>query len=126
MTLFTWFTILAILISCLGLYGLVSLIAVQRTKEIGIRKVLGATLRQLVSLLTKDFVKLITIAALIALPLAGYAMYEWLTDYAYHIELQWWMFLLPVFVVLIIALGVIAQQILKAALANPVKALRSE
>jgi putative ABC transport system permease protein len=126
MTLFTWFTVLAILISCLGLYGLVSLIAVQRTKEIGIRKVLGATLRQLVSLLTKDFVKLITIAALIALPLAGYAMYTWLIDYAYHIELRWWMFLLPVVVVLLIALGVIAQQILKAALANPVKALRSE
>lgn len=126
MKLFSWFTVLAILISCLGLYGLVSLIAVQRTKEIGIRKVLGATLQQLISLLTKDFVRLITIASLIALPLAGYAMYQWLTDYAYHIEMQWWMFLMPVALVLIIALAVIAQQILKAALANPVKALRSE
>jgi putative ABC transport system permease protein len=126
MTLFTWFTVLAILISCFGLYGLVSLIAVQRTKEIGIRKVLGASLQQLLSLLTKDFVKLITLASLIALPLAGYAMYQWLTDYAYHINLQWWMFLLPVATVLIIALAVIAQQVIKAALANPVNALRSE
>jgi putative ABC transport system permease protein len=126
MKLFSWFTVLAIVISCLGLYGLVSLIAVQRTKEIGIRKVLGATLQQLISLLTKDFVKLITLASLIALPLAGYAMYKWLNDYAYHIPLQWWMFLLPVAAVLLIALLVIAQQIIKAALANPVDALRSE
>lgn len=126
MTLFSWFTVLAIVISCLGLYGLVSLIAVQRTKEIGIRKVLGASLQQLVSLLTKDFVRLITLASLIALPLAGYAMHEWLNAYAYHIEMQWWMYMLPVFVVLLIALAVIAQQILKAALTNPVNALRSE
>jgi putative ABC transport system permease protein len=126
MTLFSWFTVLAILISCLGLYGLVSLVAVQRTKEIGIRKVLGASLQQLVTLLTKDFVKLISWASLIALPLAAYAMKEWLTGYAYRIEMQWWMFLLPVAVILFIALAVTAQQILKAALGNPVDALRSE
>jgi putative ABC transport system permease protein len=126
MTLFSWLTVLAILISCFGLYGLVSLIAVQRTKEIGIRKVLGASLRQLLALLTQDFIKLITLASMIALPLAGYAMYQWLTDYAYHIDLQWWMFLLPVATVLFIALAVIAQQVIKAALANPVDALRSE
>jgi putative ABC transport system permease protein len=126
MTLFTWFTVLAIMISCLGLYGLVSLVAVQRTKEIGIRKVLGASLQQLISLLTKDFVKLITLASLIALPVAGYAMHEWLTNYAYHIKVQWWMYLLPVAVILFIALVVTAQQILKAALANPVNALLNE
>jgi putative ABC transport system permease protein len=126
MTLFTWFTVLAILISCLGLYGLVSLVTVHRTKEIGIRKVLGASLQQLISLLTKDFIKLIALASLIALPPAGYAMFNWLTNYAYHIDMQWWMFLLPVVIILLIALAVIAQQVIRAALANPVDALRSE
>lgn len=126
MQLFSFFTILAIAISCLGLYGLVSLIAIQRTKEIGIRKVLGATLQQLISLLTKDFVRLILLASLIGLPLAGIAMQEWLTNYAYHISLTWWMFLLPVLFVLATALVVIARQVIRAALANPVTALRNE
>lgn len=126
MQLFGFFTLLAIAISCLGLYGLVSLIAIQRTKEIGIRKVLGATLHQLISLLTKDFVRLILIASLIGLPLAGIAMHEWLTNYAYHISLTWWMFLLPVLFVLVTALLVIGQQVIRAALANPVVALRNE
>ncbi len=87
MKLFTYFTVQAILISCLGLFGLVSLMAVQRTQEIGIRKVLGASVQQLISLLTRDLVKLIIIASLIALPLAGIAMNQWLTSYAYHISL---------------------------------------
>ncbi|AXY75973.1 ABC transporter permease [Paraflavitalea soli] len=126
MKLFSYFTILAILISCLGLLGLVSLMAVQRTKEIGIRKVLGASVQQLISLLTRDFVKLIIIASLIALPLAGIAMSQWLTSYAYHISLTWWMFLLPVVLILLIALTVIGQQVIRAALANPVTALRAE
>jgi len=126
MKLFTYFTVLAIIISCLGLFGLVSLMAVQRTKEIGIRKVLGATLQQLISLLTRDFVKLIIIASLIALPLAGIAMNQWLASYAYHIPLAWWMFLLPVVLILLIALAVIGQQVIKAALTNPVNALRTE
>lgn len=126
MKLFTYFTVLAILISCLGLYGLVSLMAVQRTKEIGIRKVLGASVQQLVSLLTRDFVKLIILASLIALPVAGIAMSKWLSAYAYHISLAWWMFLLPVVLIILIALAVIGQQVIKAALTNPVHALRNE
>jgi putative ABC transport system permease protein len=126
MKLFTWFTVLAILVSCLGLYGLVSLMATQRTKEIGIRKVLGASLQQLVALLTSDFLKLIGLASLIALPIAGIAMYQWLSSYAYHVNLSWWMFLLPVALIILIALAVIGQQVLKAALANPVHALRNE
>jgi putative ABC transport system permease protein len=126
MKLFSYFTGLAILISCLGLFGLVSLMAVQRTREIGIRKVLGASVQQLITLLTRDLVKLIIIASLIALPLAGIAMGQWLTGYAYHISLAWWMFLLPVVLILLIALAVIGQQVIRAALANPVTALRTE
>ncbi len=126
MKLFTFFTILAIIISCLGLYGLVSLVTLQRNKEIGIRKVLGASVQQLVSLLTKDFVKLILLASLIALPTAGALMYQWLLNYAYHISLTWWMFLVPLVAVLFIALAVIGQQVMRAALANPVIALRNE
>jgi putative ABC transport system permease protein len=126
MKLFSYFTILAILISCLGLYGLVSLIAIQRTKEIGIRKVLGASVQHLVSLLTSDFMRLIVLAAVIALPLAGMAMQEWLSGYAYRISLSWWMFLVPVLLIALIALLVTGQQVLKAALTNPVQALRNE
>jgi len=126
MKLFTFFTSLAIIISCLGLYGLVSLITIQRSKEIGIRKVLGASLQQLISLLTKDFMGLVLIASLIALPAAGIAMHQWLTNYAYHISLTWWMFALPLVAILFIALAVIGQQVVKASLANPVIALRSE
>lgn len=126
MKLFTWFTVLAVIVSCLGLYGLVSLMATQRTKEIGIRKVLGASLQQLVTLLTSDFLKLIALASLIALPIAGIAMNQWLSSYAYHINLSWWMFLLPIVLIILIALAVIGQQVVKAALANPVHALRNE
>ena len=126
MSLFNDFTILAIFVSCLGLYGLVALIAVQRTKEIGIRKVLGATLTELLSLLSKDFLKLIIIALLIALPIAGLIMNNWLSSYAYHIQLSWWMFLIPVALLLLIALTVISREIIKTALVNPVKSLRTE
>jgi putative ABC transport system permease protein len=126
MNLFTYFTVLAIFISCLGLYGLVSLMAVQRTKEIGVRKVLGASLQQLLVLLSRGFVQLIIIASLIALPIAGIAMSQWLSSYAYHISLSWWMFLLPVLLIVLIALVVIGQQVVKAALTNPVHALRNE
>ena len=126
MSLFNDFTILAIFVSCLGLYGLVALIAVQRTKEIGIRKVLGATLTELLSLLSKDFLKLIIIALLIALPIAGLIMNNWLSSYAYHIQLSWWMFLIPVVLLLLIALTVISREIIKTALVNPGKSLRTE
>ena len=88
MQLFNSFTLLAILVSCLGLYGLVALITIQRTKEISIRKVLGATLRQLFSLMTKDFLKLLVWSLIIALPVAVIAMNKWLSSYAYHVFLN--------------------------------------
>ncbi len=126
MSLFNSFTILAILVSCLGLYGLVALIAVQRTKEIGLRKVLGASLNQLFYLFTKDFMKLIFWALLIALPIAGIIMSNWLSSYAYHVRLHWWMFLIPALTVFFITLIVISREIIKTALINPVKTLRTE
>ena len=126
MSLFNTFTILAILVSCLGLYGLVALIAVQRTKEIGVRKVLGASLNQLFYLFTKDFMKLIFWALIIALPIAGIIMSNWLSSYAYHIRLSWWMFFIPALIVFFITLVVISREIIKTALINPVNTLRTE
>ena len=125
MSLFNAFTLLAILVSCLGLYGLVSLIAIQRTKEISIRKV-WALLQQLLSLMTKDFLKLLFWSLIIALPIAAIAMNKWLSSYAYHVSISWWMFLIPVVVILGLALLVIRREIIKTALINPVKSLRSE
>ncbi|MFI5153498.1 MAG: ABC transporter permease [Chitinophagales bacterium] len=126
MSLFNAFTMLAILVSCLGLYGLVALIAVQRTKEIGVRKVLGATLNQLFYLFTRDFMMLVFLALIIALPIAGIIMSKWLSSYAYHIQLSWWMFLIPAITVFSITLIVISREIIKAALVNPVNTLRAE
>jgi len=126
MTLFKNFTLFAIFVSCLGLYGLVTLIAVQRTKEIGIRKVLDATVSQLFVLMSKDFMHLVLWALCIALPLAGFLMNKWLANYAYHISLNWTMFIIPALLVLIIALIMISEEIIKAAWMNPVKSLRSE
>lgn len=124
--LFNAFAGLAIFISCLGLYGLVSLITVQRTKEIGIRKVLGASLPQIVSLFTTDLVKLVAWAAAIALPLAGMAMARWLSSYAYHTTINAWMFVTPIGIILFLALAVTALRIIRTALANPVESLRVE
>ena len=126
MSLFKNFTLFAIFVSCLGLYGLVTLIAGQRTREIGIRKVLGATLNQLFVLMTKDFMRLVILALVIALPIAGILMRNWLNTYAYHVSLNWLMFLVPAILILLIALVVISWQIIKAALVNPVKSLRTE
>ena len=126
MSLFNVFTVLAIFVSCLGLYGLVALIAAQRTKEIGIRKVLGAELGQLLSVMSKDFLRLMCFALIIALPIAGIVMNKWLSSYAYHIYLSWWMFLVPVLLVLLIAMLVISREIIRTATANPVKSLRME
>ncbi len=126
MTLFKNFTLFAIFVSCLGLYGLVSLITVQRRKEIGIRKVLGATVNQLFALMTKDFIKLVIWALIIALPVAGFMMNKWLSSYAYHISLNWSMFVIPALLVFVVALVVISSEIIKAAWMNPVKSLRSE
>ncbi len=117
---------LAIIISCLGLLGLVMFSAEQRTKEIGVRKVLGASIGSVVALLSKDFVKLVGIALLIASPLAWYAMNRWLQGFAYKIDLSWWIFGLAGLLTVCIALLTISFQAIKAALMNPVKSLRSE
>ncbi|MDP4284197.1 MAG: ABC transporter permease [Bacteroidota bacterium] len=118
--------ILAIIISCLGLFGLASYAAERRTKEVGIRKVLGASLQNLVLMLSKDFLKYVLIAALIALPLAWFSVHKWLQDYAYRINISWWIFLLAVLAAVLIAFLTISFQAIKAAIANPVKSLRTE
>ncbi len=120
------FAVLAILIACLGLFGLAAFTAEQRTKEIGIRKVLGASVLSIVGLLSKDFLKLVFIAILIASPLAWYAMSQWLKDFAYRIDIAWWMFALAGLLAVGIALLTVSFQSIKAALMNPVKSLRSE
>lgn len=120
------FTLMAILISCLGLFGLAAFSAEQRSKEIGIRKVLGASVSGIVGLLSKDFLILIVIAMLIAAPVAWYGMGKWLQGFAYKINLSWWMFALAAVISIIIALVTISFQAIRAALANPVKSLKSE
>lgn len=120
------FTAIAILICCLGLYGLVSHAVVQRTKEIGIRKVLGASVASIVTLLSKDFVKLVLIALVLAVPLGWYVMSRWLQDFAYKIDMAWWLFALAGLLAVLIALLTVSFQSVKAALMNPVKSLRSE
>jgi len=124
--LFNYFTALSILIACLGLYGLAYLVAAQRTKEIGIRKVLGAAINQLLVLLAKDFVKLIAVATVIAMPVTLIIMNKWLAAYAYHIAISWWLLLTPVFAIMLISIIVISYQTIKVAVTNPVKSLKSE
>ncbi|MBO0937450.1 ABC transporter permease [Fibrella sp. HMF5335] len=125
-TLIGYFTFIAILISCLGLFGLASFNVEQRVKEIGIRKVLGATAGNVVLLLSKDFLKLVLVAVVLASPLAGYVMNRWLSDFAYRVTVEWWVFALAGILAVGIALLTISFQSLKAALMNPVKSLRSE
>ena len=120
------FSVLAIFIACLGLFGLATFIAEQRTKEIGIRKVLGASVKGIVQMLSKDFIKLVAIAFVFAVPLAWWAMGTWLQDFAYRINIEWWMFAFAGIMALIIALLTISFQAIKAAIANPVKSLRTE
>ncbi|MEZ0541341.1 ABC transporter permease [Fibrella arboris] len=120
------FTVLAILISCLGLFGLASFMAEQRTKEIGVRKVLGATVLNLWSLLAKDFVMLVLIAFFVAAPIAWYFLDGWLQQYAYRTQLSWWVFALAGVGAVLITLLTVSFQAIKAALLNPVKSLRSE
>ncbi len=122
----TYFTIISILISCLGLFGLAAFAAQQRTKEIGVRKVLGASVTSIVGLLSKDFMRLVLIAILIASPLAWYAMTKWLQGFAYRITIEWWMFAGAGLLAIGIALLTVSYQSIKAALMNPVKSLRSE
>ncbi|HOY15956.1 MAG TPA: ABC transporter permease, partial [Haliscomenobacter sp.] len=119
-------SILAIFISCLGLFGLASFMAEQRTKEIGIRKVLGASVAKLWQSLSKDFVVLVLISCLIATPIAYYFMHEWLQKYTYRIEISWWVFAVAAAGALVITLLTVSYQAIKAALVNPVQSLKSE
>jgi ABC-type antimicrobial peptide transport system permease subunit len=121
-----YFAFLAIFISCLGLFGLVTFTAEQKTKEIGIRKVLGASVTGIVRMLSKDFLKLVLIAAVIAFPVAWWAMHKWLNDFAYRVDIGWWVFVVAGIAALLIALLTISFQSIKAAIANPVKSLRTE
>ncbi len=125
-TLAGFFASLAILISCLGLFGLASFTAEQRTKEIGIRKVLGATVYNLWALLSKDFVRLVVVSFLVAMPLAWYFMNQWLQRYEYRTTISWWIFAVAGSGALLVTLLTVSYQAIKAALANPVKSLRSE
>ena len=120
------FTILAIFISCLGLFGLSSFLAEQRTKEIGIRKVLGASVIDMWSLLSKDFVVLVIIAFGIATPIAWYALNSWIQNYTYRTELSWWIFAASGVGALLITLLTVSFHTIKAALMNPVKSLKTE
>lgn len=124
--LFGIFAVLAVVIACLGLFGLAAFTTLQRTKEIGVRKVLGASVASIVTLLSKDFVGLILVAILIATPLAWYGMNQWLRDFAYKIDIEWWVFALSGVLTICIALLTISFQSIKAALMNPVKSLKSE
>jgi putative ABC transport system permease protein len=123
---FITLVILGIIIACLGLLGLATFAAQQRVKEIGVRKVLGASVFNVVTLLSKDFLMLVIIALILAVPVAWYVMNEWLKDFAYRINIQWWIFLVAAIIAIIIAFITISTQAIKAAVSNPVKSLRTE
>jgi putative ABC transport system permease protein len=121
-----YFSLLSLIIACMGLYGLISYTTSQKTKEIGIRKVLGASVNGIVLLLSKDFLKLVILAACVALPIAGYLMSQWLEDFAYRISFSWWMFMAPLALVLLVAALTVSFQAIKAALIDPIKSLKIE
>lgn len=125
-TLAIVFAILAILIACLGLFGLITYMAEQRNKEIGIRKVLGASVSNVVTMLSKDFLILVAVASVLAFPIAWWAMHKWLQDFEYRINISVWVFVIAALVALLIALVTVSYQAIKAAVANPVKSLRTE
>ena len=125
-TIFLWIALMTILIACLGLFGLATYAAQQRIKEIGIRKVLGASVPSIVGMLSKDFAKLVLTASLISFPIAWWAMNNWLRDFAYRVNIEWWVFVFAGLAAMLIALFTISFQALKAALSNPVKSLRTE
>lgn len=120
------FAVLAIMISCLGLFGLAAYTAERRIKEIGIRKVLGASVAGLAKLLSKDFLQLVVISCFISFPIAGFIMHKWLADYAYRININWWVFAIAGIVALLIAMITVSFQAVKAAMSNPIKNLRTE
>lgn len=120
------FSVIAIFVACLGLFGLASYTAIKRTKEVGVRKVLGSSVQNIVLLLSKDLLKPVLFGALIAIPVGYYAMNKWLQGFAYRINFHWWMFAIAVIVAILIALLTVGVQAVKAAIANPVKSLRTE
>jgi putative ABC transport system permease protein len=120
------FAALTILVSCLGLFGLATYTAEKRTKEIGIRKVLGASVTSVTKMLSKDFIKLVFISCIVAFPLSWWAMNKWLQSFAYRINISWWVFAVAGVVAILIALITVSFQAIKAAVANPVESLRSE
>jgi len=124
--IFGVFASLAILIACLGLFGLTSYMTVLRTKEIGVRKVLGATLLNVMTLLSKDFAKLMVLAIVMAVPVAWFVMNNWLSEFAYHIDLAWWVFAVPSLILILILLITVSIQTVKAGLSNPVDALKHD
>ncbi|HEY4875696.1 MAG TPA: FtsX-like permease family protein, partial [Puia sp.] len=124
--LLKWATGLAILISCLGLFGLVIYTTNVRTKEIGIRKIFGASVTNIVTILSKDFIRLVIIAFLIATPVAWWAANKWMENFAYRTSMSWWVFAISGALMILISLVTLSMQIIKAATANPVKSLRTE
>lgn len=120
------FSLLSVFICCLGLFGLAAFAAEQRRKEIGVRKVLGASVLSITGLLNRDFLKLMILSIVIASPIAYYFMQAWLSDFAYRIELQWWMFVVAGLMAVAVAFLTVSFQSMRAALANPVQSLRSE
>lgn len=124
--LFSWLTGLAIFIACLGLFALIAFVVEQRTKEIGIRKVMGASVTHIAMLIYKDFLKVIMVALAIASPVAWYFMNRWLEGFAYHIEISWWVFGMAGILAFLIAFITISYQSVKASLMNPVNSLKME
>lgn len=125
-SIFTSFALLAIFIACLGVFGLVTYAAEQRTKEIGVRKVLGASVSTIVGLLSKDFIKLVAISIVIATPIAWFMMHQWLQGFAYRVGISWWIFAVSAFAALFITMATVSFRAVKAALLNPVTSLRTE
>jgi ABC-type antimicrobial peptide transport system permease subunit len=125
-SLLNWATALSVFISSLGLLGLVIFTTTQRTKEIGVRKVLGATVSQIVTLISKDFLRLVVIAFIIAVPLAWMGMHQWLQNFAFRTAISWWIFAAAALLMLGVAFITLSFQAIRAALANPVKSLRME
>jgi putative ABC transport system permease protein len=125
-SVFSKFSFIALFITCIGLFAISILTIEQRTKEIGIRKVLGATVTNIVTILLKDFLKLVLIAATIAFPIGWFTMHKWLQDFAYRINISWWIFIIAGLIAVVIAFITISFQAIKAALSNPVESLRTE
>ena len=125
-SIFITFTVLSIFIACLGLFGLAAFNAEKRSKEIGIKKVLGASVNQITYQLSIDFLKLVGIAIIVSLPLAWYAMNKWLEEFTYRIEISWWVFAIAAFLTVAISILTVSYQSIKAAILNPVNSLRSE